>query len=147
MKKIALFLLLFVGFQSVKAQENPPSVAINPPDTNKPFLDVDGGQAEFVGGKKALNKYLEKNIIYPKSAIDSNKQGAVYLLITISKKGTIEKIKILKGVSNAPELDSSAVNVVRNMPNWIPGKRDGINVESEYYLPIKYILDDAEKKK
>ena len=142
MKKIALFIFLFVGFQSVKAQDTTKTDT----SSEKPFLIVQQ-MPEFVGGQDSLFSYLEHNLIYPESAKESNKQGTVYVSFVISKTGKITNVKITRGVNGAPELDAEAVKIVQEMPDWIPGRQDGKNVPVQYALPLKFILNNAKKKK
>ena len=145
MKKFILFLFLFVGFQSANAQDTTKTTnAINSNNANINHIRV---LPQFVGGEDSLYSYLQRNTIYPKSALDKNKHGTVYISFVISDSGKISEVIIRRGIKHAPELDSAAVNVVRNMPNWIPGKIDGKNVVAQLNIPIKFILDNPDKKK
>jgi len=102
----------------------------------------------FVWGQDSLNHYLEKSIIYPPSSKKKNKEGTVYVSFVVSETGTIRNIKIVKGVEGEPELDAEALRVAKSIPNdWIAGKQDGAKVNVQLTLPIKFILDNADKKK
>ncbi|MEO6882585.1 MAG: energy transducer TonB [Bacteroidia bacterium] len=154
MKKIVWILFLFVGFQSVKAQSTqnklhkPSTVCYmdtsNTPktlNTGKPYIIVEQ-MPTFPGGQDSLTSYLKKHTVYPYSAKTKKIEGTIYVSFVISDKGTISQVKILRGITNALELDAEALKVIKEMPNWIPPKQDGKNVATQMSLPIKFILRD-----
>ena len=100
---------------------------------------------EFVGGMGECMKYLAKNIKYPTEAIEKGIQGRVIVQMVVTKEGYIADTKIARGID--PLLDTEALRVVSNMPNWKPGKQKGEAVNVMYTLPVMFRLDgDADKK-
>lgn len=97
--------------------------------------------ATFPGGVEALLKYLKEQVNYPPTASEMGIQGKVYLKFVVSDKGKISNVRVLKGIPNCPECDREAVRVVRNMPDWIPGKNNDKPVNSYYTLPVKFELE------
>ena len=93
---------------------------------------------EFPGGEDALLKYLTKHTKYPKTAKKNNVSGTVYIQFVINEKGEIGDIDILRSID--PALDKEAIRVVRNMPNWIPGKIRGKPVKSLQPLWFDFAL-------
>jgi protein TonB len=91
---------------------------------------------EFVGGQPALIKYLHENIVYPEDAKENGLQGKVYIQCVVYKDGHLADFKILKGVY--PSIDREALKAVRKMPNWIPGKNDGKEVNVRMVIPVKF---------
>ena len=51
----------------------------------------------------------------------------------------------MKGVGG--ECDEEALRVVKSMPNWKPGKKDGKVVRVSYTLPINFKLNEDQTKK
>ncbi|MFO7722624.1 MAG: energy transducer TonB [Bacteroidales bacterium] len=102
--------------------------------------------AEFPGGIRELYKYLDKNLKYPEKAREADIAGIVYIEFIVEKDGSITNVKPKKGAH--PLLDSAAVEVVRNMPAWIPAEQKGKKVRSMFIIPIQFQLDkNAAKKK
>lgn len=92
-------------------------------------------------GLDGLKEYLQKNIIYPKDAIDSNIQGKVFVSFIIDTSGKIRDSKILRSPQNCKALEIEALRVVNKMPKWNPGKDKGKKVEVQFNLPINFSLD------
>jgi TonB family protein len=93
---------------------------------------------EFPGGDDALNSYLAKKIIYPKSALNNSIQGRVIVQFVVDTAGNVTDVSVSKGVS--PSLNRVSLEVVSSMPRWIPGKLDGEPVKVSYRMPIKFTL-------
>ena len=95
---------------------------------------------EFPGGNDSLYKYLKGNIKYPENEIIHKIEGTVYIQFDICKNGAIKNVSCKRGISNF--FDVEAIRVVKNMPAWIPGKKNGKNVCATYILPLKFNLPD-----
>ena len=89
-----------------------------------------------------LDNYMGNHLQYPQSAIDKHIQGTVNVTFLINKKGEISDVSILSGVY--PDIDSEAVFVVRNMPSWNPGMKDGKVVNVKYNLPVYFQLNNLQ---
>ncbi|MEM9983424.1 MAG: energy transducer TonB [Bacteroidota bacterium] len=57
---------------------------------------------------------MEKNIKYPKEAKKQNIQGQVLLQFVVNKDGSIEQIKVVKGIGGG--CDEEAVRVLESSP-------------------------------
>lgn len=93
---------------------------------------------EFPGGNEALQKFIASSIKYPVIAQENGIQGRVYVSFVVSAKGTVEQVKIARGVD--PNLDKEAIRVVQSMPAWKPGKQRGKPVKVSYTVPINFVL-------
>lgn len=89
---------------------------------------------EFVGGNTALYIYLGNTI----SLIQADITGTVYVSFMVQTDGSITDAKILKGIH--PELDANVLEAIKNMPNWIPGKINGIPTATRMTIPVKFNL-------
>jgi TonB family protein len=94
--------------------------------------------AEFDGGLSELYKYIGQTLIYPKIAQRNGIEGKVILSFTIDTDGSITDIKIVKSINTF--LDAEAYRIVKEMPNWKPGKFEGKLVKTEFSLPINFKL-------
>ena len=92
----------------------------------------------YVGGQPALMKYLIENVRYPKAAVETKQQGRVVVQFVVEKDGAVSSVKLLKSVT--PLLDAEAIRVVKAMPKWNPGKKDGKLVRVRYALPVSFRL-------
>lgn len=93
---------------------------------------------EYPGGMDSLMNYLRQNTIYPNDAQKKGISGRVYVQFVIDTDGSLQKIKVIRGVY--PSLDAEAIRVIRNMPPWIPGKHDGEKVKVQMSVPINFLL-------
>ena len=82
--------------------------------------------------------WIQKHIEYPQLAIEMGEQGIVYVQFVVNKDGSIEQVKVMRGVSDA--LDDEAKRVVKRMPKWTPGEQAGKKVRVRYTLPIHFRL-------
>ena len=109
-------------------------------DPQEKVYDFVDEPADYPGGLAVLRKYLSDNIVYPESALKNGIQGKCYFQFTVMDSGIVKNVKLKKGVPNCPECDKEALKVLEKMPNWIPGKVDGKNVNSLFALPIEFKL-------
>lgn len=89
-----------------------------------------------------LYKFLRENIKYPETARTAKAEGMVIVKFVVKEDGSLTDVK----QANAdkllhPDLVTEAIRVVRSMPNWKPGMKEGKVVQMEYTLPIKFKLD------
>jgi protein TonB len=96
-------------------------------------------QPEFPGGMKALMKYLQENINYPRVSRDNNSQGRAFIRFVVNTDGSIQGVEVLKS-SGDMYLDKEAVRVVSGMPKWKPGRQSGKNVRVYFTLPVVFRL-------
>lgn len=88
----------------------------------------------FPGGKVALNQFIVKNIEHPNS--NSIQKGQVIVQFKINTEGKAVNPVIISGLSS--EYDLEAINLIKKMPNWEPGKQDGKPVVITLSLPIMF---------
>lgn len=133
MKKLILMSLMAVFcLTTVNAQE----IVASEEDQKK--YEVVEEMPEFPGGMEALIKYLSTNIKYPKDAVKQKIQGRVLVTFVVDTDGSIKDVKVAKAVY--PSIDKESVRVVKKMPKWTPGKKDGCPVRVQYTLPIAFHL-------
>ena len=96
---------------------------------------------QFPGGQKALMKWLVNNIRYPEEALESNIQGVVILRFTIMTDGSIANVEISQHVH--PSLDNEAVRLMKLMPKWIPGTKNGEPANVKFTVPVTFRLPSS----
>ncbi|MBQ21754.1 MAG: hypothetical protein CMD31_13450 [Flavobacteriales bacterium] len=141
-----IMLLTFVGsisFAQEIEKEEPFTIEEEKIDTDV-FVIVEQ-MPEFPGGQDSLYKFLGANIVYPNKAKKDGVEGKVYINFTIEKDGSINEVKVLRGVH--PLLDEEAVRVVESFPKWKPGKQKGKTVRVSYNLPLNFVLNTKNKER
>jgi protein TonB len=108
------------------------------PEPEAPIVDYPDQEAAFPGGVAAMKKFLAENIKYPEVAMELGDQGKVFVEFVVNRDGSIEQVKILRGVSR--EIDQEAKRVVRSMPKWTPAESSGEAVRARCRIPINFIL-------
>ncbi len=91
---------------------------------------------EFPGGLEAFAKFMGENIKYPKECVEKGIEGRVLIDIIIDKEGNVTEPKVKKSVD--PLLDAEALRVVKAMPKWTPGMKDGNAVSVKYTIPVTF---------
>ena len=89
-------------------------------------------------GRREYYRYLGSNMQYPTEAKEAGIEGRVFVEFIIDKDGSLIDLKVLKGIDKA--CDNEAIRVLKDAPNWIPGKVAGIPVKVKMILPISYKL-------
>ena len=93
----------------------------------------------FPGGDNGLMNYLSNSIQYPVVAQENNIHGRVTVQFVVWKDGSIRNVQVVRGVDES--LNKEAIRVVSLMPNWIPGKQKGVNVNCKFYVPVNFRLE------
>ena len=92
----------------------------------------------FPDGTQAMLGYIQDNIHYPQAARDVAVSGTVYVNFIVRKDGSIDHVKVLRGIGMG--CDEEAMRVVKAMPKWEPGMNNGVPVDVQFNLPIKFKL-------
>ncbi len=86
--------------------------------------------------KKGINDFLEfigKNFQVPKV---QGLKGKILIRFYIEVDGSVNEVKVIKGVGYGA--DEEAIRVIKMYSNWwIPAKKYGKKIRSQYQLPIK----------
>ena len=125
------------------------------------FYDEYENSPQFPGGKKALMQFLEKNIQYPDAAQDYDVEGQVIMTFFVNEDGSLSDISARdcrinrfnttrfsqETESKQKELKEQfaklfakeGYRVVKKMPKWTPGKRNGIITRMKYNVRISFV--------
>lgn len=90
----------------------------------------------YRGGATALRKYILDNITYPDEGDLKDRQGKVVASVLIDKEGFVRDVRIVDALS--PAVDRDAVRILKGMPQWIPGEKDGQKVNVRISLPLSF---------
>ena len=93
---------------------------------------------QFKGGNEAMYKFLGENMHYPESAKNDSIEGRVFVTFVVTEEGEIINPTVVRGVNDA--LDTESLRVIRSMPKWEPGEKDGRPVKVAFTLPFTFKL-------
>lgn len=115
---------------------------VPPPPPPPPAISDDGEELfiivedlpKYPGGIYELAKYVEE--MQEKLAKQTKIKGKVSVGFTVSETGKIINIKLVEG--NDKEVALAAYEIVKNMPDWAPGKQRGKSVPVKYLMPVEF---------
>jgi periplasmic protein TonB len=93
-------------------------------------------QPSFRGGDSLFIDYLVNHVNYPGDAVKNNVSGSVFISFIVEKDGSISNVEKLRGIGYG--CDEEAINAVKNMPPWIPGKINNSSVRVKLVIPIAF---------
>jgi periplasmic protein TonB len=93
---------------------------------------------EFPGGMAECAKWLSRHLEYPAMAIRMGIEGRVMVAFTVDENGNISDATVIEGLHRL--CDQEAVRLVKSMPAWTPGEKNGVKMTQKYTLPIRFVL-------
>ena len=94
----------------------------------------------FIGGTDEMMKFIQSNLSYPYEARKQNIEGKVSVKFLIKTDGLVGDVLILK--SDNSLLNDEAKRVIKSMPKWTPGNRDGKPTNTFFSIPVNFILEN-----
>lgn len=95
-------------------------------------------EPQYPGGRKELLKYMEQNMVHPADMRKLGVEGEVVVEFYVERSGVISGVSVVKSL--AKEFDDEAIRLTRNMPRWIPGRKNGVLVRYKMTMPINFRL-------
>lgn len=135
-----------IGWSEVVVAEEPEF----PHDQDDPLpfaevMPVFAGCETLPAGEQAactqtkLVEFLSKHMQYPLEAVERALQGVVYVRFVVERDGSVSNIEVLR--TPDPLLSKAAVDIIRKLPNYTPGKQRGETVRVKMTLPVRFKLD------
>jgi TonB family protein len=84
-------------------------------------------------------EFVGKHMQYPQDAIEREIQGVVFVGFVVERDGSVTKIEVLR--TPDPLLSKAALDIIRKLPNYTPGKQRGEPVRVKMVLPVRFKLD------
>ena len=136
MKKLFILLLVITSFSQFGFSTS--NEVLYPQDSSMVY-DFPEKMAQFPGPPDAMDLFIRKNLVYPANLRAAGVQDKVYVQFVVEKDGSLSNITIRMSSKNV-ELDQEAINVIKKMPNWIPGSIKGKSVRVKQTIPITFSL-------
>jgi TonB family protein len=109
-------------------------------DADGVFVGAVEQSPEFLGGTKALMKFITDSLQYPKALQQNTMQGTVYVGFIVETDGQLTQINVKRGIGGG--CNEEAIRLVNLMQGkWKAGKQSGKPVRVAYTIPIKFKLD------
>lgn len=132
--KLRSVTLIFLVYFSIAGYGQNDSISNS---SEKMFLGcVFEEQPSFPGGIKSLKKFINKNLKYPKRS--GCVEGTAFVSFIVNEDGALSDFAIMKSVCE--ECDQNAIDVLKKMPKWIPGKQNGKALKVRCVYPVKFTL-------
>ena len=123
MKRLSLFLILFVGLTVATAVGQ-----------EQVYRSVEQ-MPEFPGGAVALMRYIDSQVQIPQIP-EKITNGRVVVQFVVQSDGSIGEVKVVRSVH--PDYDQQAIHVIKSLPNFEPRRQDGQAVAVWYTLPVSF---------
>ena len=95
---------------------------------------------QFIGGIKKFKEFMEKNLHYPEWEKRQKIEGRVFVTFVVEKDGNTSTFQIARMPLGSINLGNEAIRVLRLMPRWTPGEKEGEKVRVSFALPIEFKL-------
>src|SRR5690606_37259845 len=95
------------------------------------------------GGLEGWNRYLAKNLAYPKAAQRKSLEGRGYRWFRVNTDGSLQDPEVMKPEQVSPWPASEALRIIKEYPDrWSPATKDGIPVPVNMRIPINFELSN-----
>ncbi|MDR1757023.1 MAG: energy transducer TonB [Culturomica sp.] len=85
-----------------------------------------------------VRNYIFRRMYYPPAAKEQEIEGTVVVGFRITESGIVDRIRVVRHVH--PLLDSAAIRLIRDMPEWRPVYVRGEPTAFEYEVPVIFEL-------
>ncbi len=107
-------------------------------DISKEVFTILDRQPQPANGMKQFYAFISENMRYPAKAKKLGIEGKVFVEFVVDNNGKLTEVKAIKGIGVG--CDEEAERVLKEAPNWDPGKVADMNVGVRMILPITYKL-------
>jgi periplasmic protein TonB len=133
-----LFIVHLTFGQNTPIIEKENTVEKTPHQKERKVYHIVHQKPEYPGGEKGLFLFLTKNLRYPADAKEKGIEGNVVVKFVVNENGKLSDLEVLRGIGGG--CDEETLRVIYAMPNWIPGRHNGANVNVYYTLPVRFKL-------
>lgn len=98
---------------------------------------------QYVGGPKAMRKFIGEHLRYPLDALEKKVEGTVYVHFDINHKGQVAEAKVVSGIGHG--CDEEALRLVTLLRFEVPTNR-GVRVVFHKNIQIHFRLPKAKEQ-
>jgi periplasmic protein TonB len=85
-----------------------------------------------------IKSHIARNLDYPEMAKEAGVQGTVYVSFVVDENGNVTNTKVVKDIGFG--CGDAALDAVKSLCKWKPGKMGGRSVRVLFNLPVKFKL-------
>lgn len=89
----------------------------------------------FPGGHEALLKYIHKTLQRPRGP---RQHGRVLVNLIVAATGEVTEVQVAPGQGLTPAYDAAAMECIRQLPRFYPGKFNGQAAATAITLPVHF---------
>ncbi|GET30148.1 M56 family metallopeptidase [Prolixibacter sp. SD074] len=126
--------------KEMPAPPPPPASSKQADNKDKKVFVIVEDMPQYPGGQPALARYIDdqkKEIIQEAKAEGKTLKGKAYVNFVVQPDGSVGQVKITKA-SGSKYLDEKAIEIVKGMDKWSPGKQRGKAVPVNFAVPIEF---------
>jgi TonB family protein len=90
------------------------------------------------GDLEKYRNYVQKELVYPRQAIEGGIKGTVYVSFCVNSKGKVVDVRVIESPSHY--LSKAVTDVVIDSPDWTPAMQEGRNVKQQFAMPVIFQL-------
>lgn len=105
------------------------------------YIFISETMPSFESGSDGLKEFVETHLEYPKQAKRMGIEGRVFVQFIVEKDGALSEFEVLKGVGAG--LDEETIRVMKLIPDFIPGKQQGVPVRVKMVYPVNFTLHQS----
>ncbi|MDU0372179.1 energy transducer TonB [Hymenobacter endophyticus] len=87
----------------------------------------------FPGGQENMLNFLRQNLQRPRAP---RQHGRVLVNLVVAATGAVTEVRVAAGHGLSPAYDAAAVECVRRLPRFMPGRREGKPVPTALTVPV-----------
>jgi periplasmic protein TonB len=106
--------------------------------TGGPVGSVFDINSQFPGGSGSFYDWIAQNLRYPVAAKRMGIEGTVIVGFMIDENGRIYDVTILESLHRLCDLE--AMRLVKIMPLWVPGIKQGVKIRGRHSVEIPFML-------
>lgn len=91
---------------------------------------------QFPGGVEEMFKFLKRKIYFPQTYDPA--EGKVIVRFLVQKDGQISDIELMNSTGKHKYMENQVLHAIKIMPDWIPGKTDGVPDAEFVLLPVTF---------
>lgn len=145
MREVLIVALVLFSWQNVFAQ-HPADTVFTEVDTMPYFYGCSWTAGDALAKRKcsdrALVEFISKYLVYPPEAKENELEGTVYVSFVVDEEGLVRGAQVIRDIGGG--CGAAALDLLREMPRWEPGLKNGQPVKVRLNLPVQFLLRDKD---
>lgn len=102
--------------------------------------DIDGSKEDVIKcAEERMLNFIYDNLVYPAKARENKIEGMVVVQFVIEESGKLTDAKVVRDIGAG--CADATMDVIKMMPDWVPGMQRGNTVRVLYTLPVRFKLE------